>query len=63
MVVRNMYTNKPKYYDRIINGYMCTFDSVDHICVSVLFATGMDKAEWEKFKTKMIGSVDPNYNN
>lgn len=56
-----MYIKKQKYYDKLIEGYLCTFTSDDHVCVSVMFATGMNKEKWEEFKNKMVGSVDPNY--
>ena len=37
-----MSTTQRKYYDKIIDGYLCTFNSDNHLCVSVLLATGMD---------------------
>ena len=62
-VIKENTGNNSKYYDKLIEGYLCTFSSDKHICVSVLFATGMDKNEWIKFKERMLGSVDPSYNN
>lgn len=61
MVVTIMSTTQRKYYDKIIDGYLCTFNSDNHLCVSVLLATGMDIENWKKFNKKMIGTIDPDY--
>ena len=56
-----MSTTQRKYYDKIIDGYLCTFNSDNHLCVSILLATGMDIENWKKFNKKMIGTIDPDY--
>lgn len=61
-MVTIMFTNQRKYYDKIIDGYLCTFNSDTHQCVSVLLSTGMNIENWEKFNKEIVGTIDPDYN-
>ena len=53
-MVTIMFTNQRKYYDKNIEGYLCTFNSDTHLCVSVLLSTGMNIENWEKFNKEML---------
>ncbi len=62
MVVIIMSTKQHKSYDKIIDGYLCTFDPASHLCTSVMLATGMDIENWKKFSKKIVGTIDPKFN-
>ena len=58
-MVNNMSAKQSKYYNKVIDGYLCTFDSETHQCAGVMLCTGMDIQAWEDFNSKMLGSIDP----
>lgn len=56
--MKNKYNKQSKYDDKVIDGYLCTFNSNNHRCVAVLLATGMNIEKWIKFSDKIIGTKD-----
>ena len=56
-----MSIEQSKYYDKVIDGYLCTFLTDTHKCVSVMLATGMDTKAWKEFDSKTLGTIDPDY--